>query len=650
MFEKIKRLVIGDARNPLDPAVFHKISLVALLAWVGLGADGLSSSCYGPEEAFLALGEHKHLAVILALLVSATVFIISSSYFQTIKLFPFGGGGYNVAGALLGKTPGLLCGSSLLVDYALTIAISVSSGVDAIFSFMPNDWKPFKLLVALSVVIFLLVLNWRGVRESILFLLPIFALFVITHIIAVVWVFGSAFHKLPSTIGTSIAETASLANQVGIVAFLLILVKAYAIGGGSFTGIEAISNSVGLLREPRVETARRAMRMMAISLSVLAGGLLIAYLVMDIHHSPHKTLNAALFEKMVGSSDAGLVFLIITLLSEGALLFVAAQTGFVGGPRVMAMMARDKWVPTRFAHLSDRLVVADGVTLMGLAALAAIVLTGGSVKILVVLYSLSVFFTFVITQLGMCKYWVTKGSTQPRRWLKFSVSGMGFLLSTILIVTLLIVRFHEGSFVSVVVILSVMTVCLIIRAHYNNAQKLLKRLDELTTQFPVPTDQGEPPTVDAKQPTAVILVSGFNGLGLHSLFTIHRMHPNYYKNFVFVSVGHVDFDHFKGVEEMTRLRNETQKNLEQYIPYVHQLGGHAEAYYRVGTDIAESIDGISDDIMKKYPHAIFYAGQLVFAKQNIWTRMLHSYVAYEIQRRLHYRGVTTVILPIAIHK
>src|SRR5208283_1768341 len=146
-------VLIGPPRDVRDPEIFHRLSLVAFLAWVGLGSDGLSSSCYGPEEAFLALGPHQYLAVFLALLMALTVFIISASYAQTIDQFPTGGGGYLVATKLLGEYPGLVSGCALIVDYVLTIAISIASGADAIFSFMPVAWLQYKFWLALIVVI-----------------------------------------------------------------------------------------------------------------------------------------------------------------------------------------------------------------------------------------------------------------------------------------------------------------------------------------------------------------------------------------------------------------------------------------------------------------------------------------------------------------
>src|ERR1700680_1208337 len=145
----ISDLIVGPPRNIRDPRLFHSLSLVAFLAWVGLGSDGLSSSCYGPEEAFLALGQHQYLAVFLALMTAITVFVIAASYSQTIDLFPSGGGGYLVATALLGPYPGVGSGAALVVDYVLTISISLASGADALFSFMPGPWLHWKLWVCL---------------------------------------------------------------------------------------------------------------------------------------------------------------------------------------------------------------------------------------------------------------------------------------------------------------------------------------------------------------------------------------------------------------------------------------------------------------------------------------------------------------------
>src|SRR6266511_4167047 len=146
---RVKNIIIGGKHNIDDSSIFHKLSLIAFFAWVGLGADGLSSSCYGPEEAFLAFHGHIYLSVFVALMSGITVFVIAASYSQIIELFPSGGGGYLVASKLLSPTAGMVSGSALLIDYVLTITISVASGADALFSFLPQTLLPYKLTLSI---------------------------------------------------------------------------------------------------------------------------------------------------------------------------------------------------------------------------------------------------------------------------------------------------------------------------------------------------------------------------------------------------------------------------------------------------------------------------------------------------------------------
>src|SRR6266849_6095334 len=179
--DRFKRAILGAPRDFKDPNMFHRISLIAFLAWVGLGADGLSSSAYGPDEAFRALGEHTYLAVALAGASAFTVFIISYAYSRIIEHFPFGGGGYVVATKLLGPSLGVVSGSALLVDYVLTISVSIAAAADACFSFLPPSWHPWKVLVEFGVIGLFMVMNLRGVKESVTVIAPVFLLFIVTH-------------------------------------------------------------------------------------------------------------------------------------------------------------------------------------------------------------------------------------------------------------------------------------------------------------------------------------------------------------------------------------------------------------------------------------------------------------------------------------
>src|SRR5581483_1594820 len=336
----VKELLIGRARELSDQRLFHKLSLVAILAWVGLGADGLSSSCYGPEETFKALGAHSALSIFIALGVVVTIFVICASYRQIIELFPSGGGGYLVASKLLSPAAGVVSGSALLVDYVLTIAISVASGADALFSMLPSAWVSWKLALSCAGVGLLMLLNLRGIRESVLVGAPVFFLFVATHAIAILVAVLSHAGTFPALAADTARQVTQTHAQLGWLGMLALMLKAYSMGAGTYTGIEAVSNGLPILREPRVETGKRTMTYMGVSLAVTAFGLLLAYLLYAVEPVPGKTLNAVLFEKITATwpGETGKWFVAMSLMSATALLFIAAQAGFLDGPRVLANM------------------------------------------------------------------------------------------------------------------------------------------------------------------------------------------------------------------------------------------------------------------------------------------------------------------------
>src|SRR6202011_3968772 len=278
----ISAALLGAPLDPFSDRTRQHIALVAFLAWIGLGADGLSSSCYGPEEAFLALGEHTHLALYMAAATALTVFVIAVGYNQVIELFPSGGGGYKVATNLIGPYTGLVSGAALIVDYMLTIAISVASGSDAVFSLLPLPAQEYKLGVEIALVVLLLYLNLRGVQESIKVLLPIFLGFFFTHVVLIGYGVLSRADQLPALIPETLAETGRLTQEMGWVFAASLFLRAYSLGGGTYTGIEAVSNNVQSLAEPRVTTGKWTMFYMALSLSFTAGGILPLFLFLRV--------------------------------------------------------------------------------------------------------------------------------------------------------------------------------------------------------------------------------------------------------------------------------------------------------------------------------------------------------------------------------
>jgi len=529
---KARTFIIGGARSVEDPELFKKISLVALLAWVGLGVDGLTSSCYGPEEAFLALGARVPLGIFVAAATVITIFVVAASYSQIVEVFPSGGGGYLVASKLLSPSVGMASGCALLVDYVLTIALSIASGTDALFSSLPQSWQPLKVVVASAGVSLLIVMNLRGVRESVISLTPIFLLFVLTHVVAVVYAVVVHVPELGSHAARTSNEVSVGTSGLGFLGMVFLILRAYSMGAGTFTGIEAVSNAMPILREPRVHTAKRTMRYMAISLAFMAAGLMIGYILYDVRHEAGRTLNATLFNRITeGWGSAGPVFVALTLLSEAALLFAAAQTGFIDAPRVLSYMSVDRWFPQQFSLLSERFVTKNALALTGVAALVTLILTGGSVRFMVVLYSINVFITFTLSQLGMVRHWARSRSQNLAWRKKMAVNGVGLVLTVFILVSMIVLKFRDGGWITIFVTGTLMLVAVAIHNFYGRTQKQLTHLDSLvqvveatrTENHRGTTGRRRSPRYSQKARTAVILVSGFNGIGLHTLFNVVRL-------------------------------------------------------------------------------------------------------------------------------
>ncbi|MGC4121142.1 MAG: APC family permease [Myxococcales bacterium] len=647
--ERLRRLFLGPPRDLHDPRTYREISLVAFLAWVGLGADGLSSSAYGPEESFRALGGAHWLAIGLAAATALTVFVISWTYSKIIEHFPLGGGGYAVASSLLGARFGVLSGSALLVDYVLTITTSVAAGADALFSFLPQSWLGAKLLVEYAAIGLLMLLNLRGVKESVTALMPIFLLFLLTHVVLLGGVVIQKAWELPAVLRESHQGLQSGLSVMGLGGVAALFLRAYSMGAGTYTGIEAVSNGLQLMREPKVETGKRTMVYMALSLALMAGGVMLGYLLVKAEPVLGKTMNAVLAERFAaGFGGVGRAFVVATLVAEAALLLVAAQTGFLGGPRVMANMANDGWLPHRFGNLSSRLVTKDGVVLMSGASALTLLYTGGHVSTLVLMYAINVFLTFSLSQLAMVRYW-WRGRRAQAGWKRhLAVHGVGLVLCASILVVNIVEKFTEGGWLTLVVTAALVALCLGIRRHYRKVQANLSRLDEVMEALPPSSEVGTDKTVDPKQPAAVILVGGYGGLGVHALLTVQRLFPNHFKSFVFVSVGVVDAATMKGVEEVDRVREVTRAGLQKYVDLAHRLGLAATSRMAVGTEAVAEGERLCREVAREFPRSVFFAGKLIFQREGWVQRILHNETANQLQRRLQFAGINTMVLPVRV--
>ena len=645
---KLKRTLIGKPRDIKDPSLFHKIALIPLLAWVGLGADGLSSASYGPEEAFKVLGQHTYLAVALAVATALTVFIISYAYSRIIEYFPSGGGGYIVATHTLGEKAGVLSGSALLVDYMLTITVSIVACGDAIFSFFPASALPFKTPFEVLAIVFLVVINLRGIKESVTLLAPIFVVFILTHALLI----GYGVLKHIPEIGAVAADVRTgfqggLAT-LGLGGMALLFLRAFSMGGGTYTGIEAVSNGLQILREPRVHNGKKTMVYMSVSLALTAGGILVCYLLLGVSPVAGKTLNAVLAGRVFSGWSFGGLLALVTIFTEGAILLVAAQAGFVDGPRVMANMAVDYWFPHRFASLSDRLTMQNGVLLMGGAAIALLLYSRGRITMLIVMYSINVFLTFSLSQLGMSRFFIKNRRKDPlwKRHLPVHLIGLAVCLA-ILTVTVL-EKFSHGGWLTIVLTSVVVILCYLIKGHYNRVRRGVRELDDMLVAIPHKgTYNAEP--ADPKEMTAIQLVSGYSGFGVHTFLSIIRGFPGLYKNFVFVSVAEVDAGAFRETESVGRLTQAAKDSLKKYVEMARKLGFPAESRLDTGIDVVETASALCERAAREFPRSTVFAGQTVFRRPGLVNRLLHNETAFAIQQELRWKGITTVILPIRIN-
>jgi amino acid transporter len=645
---RLRRVVIGKARNVSDPEIFHHTTLIAFLAWVGLGADGLSSSAYGPEEAYKALGSHNHLAIILTAMTAITIAVISTAYANLIEYFPGGGGGYLVATKLLGNRVGVVSGCALLVDYVLTITVSIASGCDQIWSFLPLAWAHYKMPAEIVVIVFLVILNLRGVKESVTFLMPIFVAFLIMHAFLILYVIGRNFGAMPQIFNDAARDFRASASSLGWLPLMLLILRAYSMGGGTYTGIEAVSNGVAILREPRVITAKKTMALMAISLAFTAGGIMFSYLLTDSHPVAGKTMNAVLLHNVFGGWTWGVWLVIFALITEAALLFVAAQAGFLDGPRILSNMAIDSWMPHRFSQLSDRLVTQDGILMMGGAALGALLYTRGDVTTLVVMYSINVFITFSLSLLGMSKHWIVERHHQPKWKSRLAIHGIGFLMCVSILTVTVFEKFAQGGWITILITGVVIGIAFGIHKHYERVRAGMRSFDEILGSLPAVAGANGAQKLDRNAPTAAIMVKGFSGFGIHEVLSIHRLFPRMFKNFIFVSAAVVDSGTFKGAQEIERLEDETRANLEKYVTWARGQGMAADYRMAVGTEAVDSVTEVCQTIAEEYPRAIFFMGKLIFREEKWFHRLLHNETPNAIQRRLQFDGLQAIVLPIRV--
>lgn len=648
--KKLSDWLLGAKKNPLSSSTHKGLALSIFFAWIGLGSDGISSSCYGPEQSFLALNHHHSLSIWLVLLTTMTIFLISYAYNRVINLFPNGGGGYKVATALLGEYAGLITGIALIIDYALTIVISVASGMDALFSLFPANMphKVIQLCSALTIM-FLTYLNMRGMKESVKTLMPIFLGFIIIHLALIGYGFMAHANQLVPIVHEATSTTGSLWHQFGSLFVFAVLMHAYAQGGGTYTGLEAVSNNVNSLAEPRVHTGQWAMICMAVSLAIMAGGILLLYLFWHVTPVAGKTLNAVLFGEMLGNSAWGHLWLTITLVFEAGLLFIAANTGFLGGPAVLSNMGVDQWVPKMFVNISSRLVKQNGVLLFGAGALMLLFVTDGRVQTLVIIYSISVFLAFTVSIFGLLKYFSGEVSQFFKKWIRLFLLGVGFIVCAMVLVMIAATSFLSGGWIGFLLIALLLWFCLAIRKDYRISNAMLHKLNQelikpLNNKTPI-----VPIYPDVKNSTAIIFVGSSCGAAMHTFLTVKKLFKDHYKNFIFVSIAVIDSRTVVFADRIEELKKKNETNLDYLVNFCHLHHIPAASLLEISTDPIGELEVFAKKISQQYPDSAFFASQLLFSGSSWIQRINHNKTALAMQREIYMLGLNMMILPVKVN-
>lgn len=483
MLDSFKHLVIG---SPLPTKQLAETRLNKVRALAAFSPGALSSIAYANQEIYLALVLAGSLGLARAwpvsLAIIALLAIVTLSYYQTIHGYPSGGGSYVVARENLGTLPGLTAASALLIDYLLTAAVSLTAGVEAIASAVPVLWQ-YRIPAALILLVIVTLVNLRGLRETgTLMAVPVY-LFLLCYFPML----GLGLWRIVVGGPSSLATAAPPALQP---LTLLLVLRAFATGCTAMTGIEAVSNGVPIFRPPEARNAGRTLLVMALLMAALFAGSTWITQQLAVVSGPQETILSALARRILGTGPAYWVIQASTLL----ILAVAANTSFAGFPQLAALLARDGFLPRQLSGLGDRLVFVNGILWLALATGGLIVVFRGDSHALIPLFAIGAFLAYSLSQAGMVIHWLR---VRTVGWpLKSAINGVGACVTAMTLVVVLVSKFRDGAWLTVIAIPTLMLGFLQIRRHYRSVGQQLSL-------------RGLPPSLKpGPAPRAVIPISG----------------------------------------------------------------------------------------------------------------------------------------------
>ena len=483
MFTRLKDMLIGPA---LPTRMAGRKRLNKLRALAAFSPDALASIAYANQEIYLGLvvagAAGLAFAWPIALAIGSLLAIVALSYFQTIHAYPSGGGSYVVARSNLGTIPGLIAAAALLADYLLNAAVSLTAGVAAIASAFPDLW-PYRVIIALFLLLIITVLNLRGLQETgSAMAIPVY-FFIVSYLAMIAYGLVRLFIEGPTPI-----ETITVPTLEPLTLFLVL--HAFSTGSTALTGVEAISNGVPAFDPPESKNAGRTLMVMAFLMATLFIGTIALTRFLAITAGPQETILSALARRLMGTSPFYFIIQFATL----GILTVAANTSFAGFPRLAAILGRDSFLPRQLSSLGDRLAFTNGVLLLSTGTAALILFFNGDTHALVPLFAIGAFLAFTLSQAGMIIHWI-KVRTSGWHWKSF-INALGALTTGITLLVVATSKFLEGAWITILLIPLMVMVFLRVHKHYKEVREQLSL-------------HGLPPSLKPVNPTRVVVpISG----------------------------------------------------------------------------------------------------------------------------------------------
>lgn len=612
--KEFKEFLIGP---PLPNKSIAREKLPIWKALAIFSSDALSSVAYGPEEMIIMLmvgGAAMYaFAMPIGIALIALVIIVSISYAQVAKANPGGGGSYSAAKSNIGEGPALLAAASLLIDYTLTVAVSVSSGTDAIVSAFPS-LLPFHLFIDLSVLFFvLMIINLRGVRESSwIFAFPTYAFVFGIMATIVVGVILAMIGRQPAMETTQMNAKIALNGTV-----IFLLMRAFANGSSSMTGIEAISNGVPMFKAPDVKNAQKTTYLLAAILVTMMAGIIFLYTHYHFFPEHDNTMLSQLAQTVFGRNWFYYYIQITTML----ILYLAANTAFNGLPPLLALLAKDGYMPRYLSARGDRLSFSGGIIFLSFMAAAFIIVFHGHVDELISLYALGVFISFTIAQVSMVVHWRRE---RGRRWLmSAAINGFGAIVTGMVVFVIIVAKFMLGAWIVTILIPIIMIWFFTVRKHYENMREQLRlppeSYDEIRKRI-------------SGKNIVIVPISGVSRV-VENTVKYARMISNDVRAF------------YVGIDE-----NSTKEIVEKWnkwdpgIPLVVR-------YSPYRTIIEPIIDYVKEVKKNKNPEDFITVLIPEFETRRLWHKTLHNQTSWILRRYLaHESDVVISVVPFQLQK